>query len=116
MTPIEDLLTSSQRLSFDGTEYRIFFPAGWREKIFLEGIKKRRSPPKFRRSAPCWCVARSLGGRCYNDMSGRVNLDGGNEILKYADGLGGCLLLLEHCGQLCARVGSDFGQVVFFRL
>ena len=47
MTPIEDLLTPSQRLSFDGTEYRVFFPAGWREKFFLGGHKKRRSPPSF---------------------------------------------------------------------
>ena len=44
MTPIEDLLTPSQRLSFDGTEYRSFFPAGWREKIFLGGHKKMAQP------------------------------------------------------------------------
>ena len=43
MTPIENLLTSSQRLSFDGTEYRSFFPAGWREKNFW-GHKKKAQP------------------------------------------------------------------------
>ena len=47
MTPIEDLLTPSQRLSFDGTEYRVFFSRRMAGKNFLGGHKKRRSPPSF---------------------------------------------------------------------
>lgn len=57
MTPSEDLLAGSQRQSFDGTEYRSIFSAGWRKNFFCgQAQKKRRSPPKFRRSAPLVAV------------------------------------------------------------
>lgn len=62
MTPIEDLLTASQRLSFDGTEYRSFFPAGWREKIFWD--KKKAQPSNFG-DLRLWCVGWSAFPRLY---------------------------------------------------
>ena len=41
MTPSEDLLAGSQRQSFDGTEYRSIFSAGWRKKFFCGQAQKK---------------------------------------------------------------------------
>ena len=44
MTPSEDLLAGSQRQSFDGTEYRSIFSAGWRKKFFCGQAQKKAQP------------------------------------------------------------------------
>lgn len=115
MTPIEDLLTPSQRLSFDGTEYRCNFFRRMAEKIFWGNGKKNAQTSDLFGDLRLWWRF-SVFGRLNYYVPGRCHPHTLNPFFKRFYCGGWCLSDFEQGGEFCARVSSDLRQMVFFRL
>ena len=112
--PPERLETLFLAITFAIEECRCIFPAGWREKFFwIFGHKKKAQNSVLWGLAPCWVLV-SVG--LYDYSAGCVQGDVNNIFSECFHRGGGCVVGLQHFGQLCACVLSDFRQVVFFRL